>query len=142
MKDLKEWREILSVAGAKGNGVAFDVAKTGSRHPCNKHGLSSRKQYVKFDLEPNANIEMLIGLVVANGGEAPAIGRGFVEFWTMRDKKIADNQRVIHNDGQSLTVSQAASIVGLPASTILNRIYRGKDPLAPKQKPGRKKAGK
>lgn len=136
MKDLNEWKSILSSAGVIGPGAVHDVVRVGVR---NKTCQSSTIQWVRFDISENANIEKIMVLIGENGGEKPVVGCGYVEFWTKRERKIRENQRVIFIDGKPKTIKQVADMVGITQNGVWTRILNDNDLTAPKQKPGRKR---
>lgn len=138
MKTIKQWKEILSPLGAYGHGVMFDVNRVNERTRLSKYGCSSLTQYIKFDISIDSDVEKLIAEIINNGGIKPAIGRGFIEFWCKRERKISNRERVIYTDDGKLRPKEVAEITGLSVNTIYQRIKHGKEPLALRQKPGKK----
>lgn len=138
MKTIKQWKEILSPYGACGHGVMFDVNRVNERTRLSKYGCSSLTQYIKFDTSIDSDVEKLIAEIINNGGIKPAIGRGFIEFWCKRERKISNRERVIYTDDGKLRPKEVAEITGLSVSTIYQRIKHGQEPLALRQKPGKK----
>lgn len=143
MKTLKEWKEILSPHGASGNGVMFDVNRVNERTKLSKYGYSSLTQYVKINMSTDSDVEKLILEILKNGGLKPSVGRGFIEFWCKRERKLSERERVIYTEEGKLRPKEAAEMTGLSVSAIYQRIKHDQYPLADRQKPGKKaKVGK
>lgn len=138
MKTLKEWKEILLPHGAYGHGLMFDVNRVNERTRLSKYGCSSLTQYVKFDISIDSDVDKLITEIINNGGIKPAVGGGFIEFWCKRERKISNRERVIYTEEGKLRPKEVAEMTGVSVSAIYQRIKHGQEPLAGRQKPGKK----